>query len=271
MQSGRSPSPIRDNSKMKRHRPALVLWALFVASFLLVVLLYVKFSGPFLLSVFETMQVHRAQIEGRTVNQAIVDYDDYLRVDPESIRVRGLIVNAFIEKQAFRKAEEHATRALELATEKQRSLSGLIAARVYLAKGDVGKAAPHVQSVLDTTPNSGEGHYQMAQLHLALGQVEDAEREFARVGILGPKDSTAEYIEEWNTRSQKIAGYQREIESGVKSAQRLYELGMEFQKMGRLDEARVLFSNIETGPEVQPRSKNAFEIAATAGTGSDPA
>lgn len=273
MQSGPSQGPVGDDDKMTflgRHRPALALWAVLLVSFLLFASLYPLLSEPFLLRVFEIMQIHRAQIEGRSVNQAIVDYEDYLRVDPESIRIRGLIVDAFIEKRDFQKAAEHALSALDLATEEQRPFAGLMAARVYLAKNDLDDAVPHVQSVLDANPNSGEAHYQMAQLLLAQGRLEDAEQEFARLKELGPKDSTEEYSDAWNARLEKLAEYQREIEAGVESPQRLYELGMEFQKMGRLDEAKELYSKIEPGADIQRASNNAFEIPAFDFRGAEP-
>lgn len=273
MQSGRSRDSIWVNDIrqiLRRHRPALVLWALLLGSFLLVVSLYARFAEPYLLIPYEIMQIHRAQIEGRSIHKAIIDYEDYLRVDPKSIRVRGLIVSALIEKREFKKAEEHAMSGLIHATEEQLPLCWLIAARVYLARGDIDVAVSYVQRVLEAVPYSGEGHYQMAQLHLAQGQIEDADQEFARLTMVGPKDSTEEYIEEWNTRSKKLAEYQREAEAGVESAQRLYELGMEFQKMGRLDEARELYSKIEIGADIRRASNSVFEIAAFEFVGSDP-
>ncbi len=265
MQSGKPQSPAGDNDKNeipRRHRPAFVLWAVLLASFLLVVSLYAKFGEPFVVKVYELQQISRARIEGRSVASAIIDYEDYLRVDPESIRVRGLIVNALIESRKFEEAEEHAKEALSRATEAQRPLSWLIAARVYLARGDSDEAAPYVQRVLDARPASGEGHYQMAQLHLARGQSSDADQEFRRLWILRSRDSTKEYIEEWNARSRKLAEYQNEIEAGVESAQRLYDLGMEFQKMGRLHDAQELYSKIDIGAEIRRASGNVFEIAA---------
>lgn len=265
MPSGKPQSPVGDNDKyeiLRRHRPALVLWAVLLASFLLVVSLYATFGEPFVVKVYELQQISRARIEGRSVASAIIDYEDYLRVDPESIRVRGLIVNAFIEIREFEEAEEHAKEALSRATEAQRPLSWLIAARVYLARGDIDEAAPYVLRVLDETPGSGEGHYQMAQLHLARGQSLDADQEFRRLWTLGSRDSTKEYIEEWNARSKKLTEYQGEIEAGVESAQRLYELGMEFQKMGMLSEAEGLYFRIETGADIPRASSNVFEIPA---------
>ena len=265
MPSGRSQSPVGENNKyeiLRRHRPALVIWAVLLASFLLVVSLYAKFGEPFVVKVYELQQISRARIEGRSVAQAIIDYEDYLRVDPESIRVRGLIVNAFIEKREFDEAEEHAKEALGHATEAQQPLSWLIAARVYLARGDIDEATPYMDRVLDATPGSGERHYQMAQLHLARGQFLNADQEFRRLLTLGSRDSTKEYIEEWNARSKKLTEYQSEIETGVESARRYYELGMEFQKMGRLYEAQGLYSKIEIGADIPRASSNVFEIAA---------
>ena len=265
MESGRSQSPVGDKDKyefLRRHRRTLVLWAVLLASFLLVVSLYAKFGEPFVVKVYELQQIARAQIEGRSVAAAIIDYEDYLRVDPESIRVRGLVVNAFIEKREFEEAEEHAKEGLNHATEAERPLSWLIAARVYLARGDLEEAAPYVQRALDATPASGEGHYQMAQIHLARGQSEDADQEFRQLWTYGSRDSTIEYIEEWNARSKKLTEYQSEIDAGVESAQRLYELGMEFQKMGRMYDAQKLYSKIEIGADIPRASGSVLDIAA---------
>ncbi len=265
MQFGDPQSPAGESGKneiLKRHRPVFVLWALLLAAFLLIVSLYAMFGGPFVVKVYELQQIARAGGEGRSVAFGIIDYEDYLRVDPDSIRVRGLLVNALIEMRKFEEAEEHANEALDRATEAQQPLSWLIAARVHLAKGDLEIAAPYIERVLDTTPASSEAHYQMAQLHLARGQSKEAGAEFGKLRLLTPRDSTREYLEEWNARSEKLAEYQREIDAGVQSARRLYKLGMELQKMGMLHEAEGLYSTIEIGADVPRSSGNAFDVAA---------
>ncbi len=257
----------RDDGEVKgtvfgRYRAALALWAAFLGTFLVLLSLYVKFSEPFLLSVFEVMQVHRAQIEGRGVQKAIIDYEDYIRVDPESIYVRGLLVSSYLEAKSFDKAEENAALALDLAAKDEQPLSWLIASRVPLARGNIEAALPYIEDVLEASADSGEGHYQRAQVYLAQGESEEAEKEFALVQALGPRDSTREYLEEWNARLGKVEAYEREIEAGVGSAKRLYELGAEFQRLGRLDEARDLYSKAKDDEKFSPNSNGVLELPA---------
>lgn len=213
---------------LRRHRPALVLWALLLSSFLLVVTLYAAYSGPFILKVYELNQIDRA--EGRNLSGAIMDYEDYLRIDPDSIRVRGLLVSALIKQGRFTEADEHSKEGLRRATDDQQSVARLIGARTQLARGEIDAAADVVESVLRVRPNSGEAHYELAQVHLARGQFDEAERAFGQVRALGPEDSSREYADEWNARLENMEAYQNEIAGGVESSQRLYELGTEFEK-----------------------------------------
>ena len=230
---------------LRRHRPALVLWALLLSSFLLVVTLYAAYSGPFILKVYELNQIDRA--EGRNLSGAIMDYEDYLRVDPESIRVRGLLVSALIKQRRFAEAEEHSKEGLRRATEDQRPVAMLIVARTHLARGKIDAAADVVESVLQDLPNSGEAHYELAQIHLARGEFDEAEGAFGRVRALGPEGSSREYADEWNARLEKLEDYEDEIAGGVGSARRLYELGTELEKAGRLGEARDVYVSAARG------------------------
>ncbi len=230
---------------LTRHQPALVLWALLLSSFLLVVTLYAAFSGPFILKVHELSQIDRA--EGRSLGGAVMDYEDYLRVDPDSIRIRGLLVSTLIKLRRFDEADERSKEGLRRATEGRRPVAMLIVARAHLAQGDIDAAAALVESVLQTRPNSGEAYYELAQIHLARGEFDEAERAFGQVGALGPENSSREYADEWNARLKKMEGYENEIAGGVESTQRLYELGTEFEKAGRLSEARDLFIKAAKG------------------------
>ncbi len=242
---------------LKRNQPALVLWALLLSSFLLVVSLYAAFSQPFILKVHELSQIDRAA--RRSVGGAIMDYEDYLRVDPDSIRVRGLLVSACIKQRRFDEADEHSKEALSRATEEQQPIAMLIVARSHLARGEIDAAANMVKSVLETLPDSGEAHYDLAQIHLARGEFDEAERVFAQVRALGPKESSREYADEWSARLEKMETYKTEIAGGVESAQRLYELGTEFEKAGWLGEARDLY--IKSGQGEKPPAAAFFWTA----------
>ncbi len=242
---------------LKRHQAALVLWALLLSSFLLVVALYAAFSGPFILKVHELSQIDRA--ERGSANGAIMDYEDYLRIDPNSIRIRGLLVSACIEIRRFAEADEHAKEGLRLAPEDRRPVAMLIVTRIHLARGEIDAAANMVESVLETLPDSGEAHYDLAQIHLARGEFDEAERVSAQVRALGPKESSREYADEWSARLEKMETYETEIAGGVESAQRLYELGTEFEKAGRLGEARDLY--IKSGQGEKPPAAAFFWTA----------
>lgn len=215
------------------------LWALLVASFLAVVVFYVSFAEEFIFKIYELEQIGRSH--GRSVSSSILDYEDYLRADPASLRIRGRVVSALIVNRRFAEAIDHASQALKYAAESQRPVVWLISGRAHLAAGDIDLAAYFIRRALDASPESGEAHYLLARVAAARGQFVEMAEAYARVRELGAKDSSQEYGEEWKARSQGLSAYANEIESGEDVAQRLYEHGDALERLGRLEEAMDLF------------------------------
>jgi tetratricopeptide (TPR) repeat protein len=248
MQTENAPKPGGDNEKrgiLRRNRPALLLWALFLASFLIVISLYAAFGETFIVKVYELQQLARA--ESRSISGAIIDYEDYLRVNPDSMRVRGLVVSALTEQRRYEEAMKHAEEALQRPGEGERGIAQLIAARAYLGAGRIDEAAEIVGDAMTRLPQSGEAHYEMAQVRLARGEFAEAEAEFAQVRDLGPRDSTREYAEAWSALTDKFESYPAGIEDPGDSPARLHDLGEELLRLGRLGEAVDLLEKAATG------------------------
>ena len=223
-----------------RLKPTLVLWAAMLVVFLVAVLIYGSFSMPFLYRVFEIQQIERAG--GDSTQGAILDYEDYLRIEPTSLRIRGLLVDALIERRRYDRAVKQAIEAEDVAEDaQQRHFSRLLLGRSYLAIGGVNSAADAIEQTIDVIPESGEARYQLAQLHLARGEFDQMYPAYAAAKDLGPANSTAEYAEKWVARSDRVDEMQQELAHEGESAQLLYRFGLTLERLGRVDEAVDVF------------------------------
>ncbi len=163
-------------SATRIHRYALVLGGSLFVLFVAASGLYARYGYAVVLWVFEEHQIGRA--EDRVGPGKLVELEDYLRVDPANLRVRGLLVNQWIEFNDPAGAVEAARAGLAAAPADQRPIAMLLYARAQLASGSLGEAESTYREVLQALGESGEAHYGLAHIAAARGEFETMRKEY---------------------------------------------------------------------------------------------
>lgn len=150
------------------HKRALLLTATLFLAFLVVTGLYARYGYAFALRVFEQQQLANAEL--RKGSGKLVEYEDYLRVDPTNLYVRGVLVNVLIgEFQNPWRALETAQEGVAAVPPDQQPLARLLVARAQLACSTLDEAEQTYNAALTTLGKSGEAHYGLAHIAAARG------------------------------------------------------------------------------------------------------
>ncbi len=190
------------------HLRALGLAAILFAVFTTATGLYARYGYAVVLRVYEEYQVWRA--EERVGSGKLVELGDYLCVDPANLRVRGLLVNQWIEFKDPGRAYQAAREGLSVVTPEQRPIAMLLVARAQIASGSLKDAAETYREVLSAVGESCEAHYGLAHIAAAKGEFEQMRIEYEECKrfIVSWPGSTPDFIQratealrstEWNT------------------------------------------------------------------------
>lgn len=227
-------------------RPRIHAWAIgltvtLMAAFLLATALYARNGHVFILQVFETQQIARAEM--RDGRKAVLVYEDYLRVNPASVRVRDRLVNELLELGAIDEALDTARGGAETASPIEEPLARLVVGRVQLAAGHLDEAERIFQDVLRASlPRSGEASYGLAHIYAARGQFEAMRAAYAEVQTNGPVNSTESFKIAWD--NAEVA-----LDTESRSAARA---GLALEQLGRIEEALDVFERIEPAESGPP-------------------
>jgi Tfp pilus assembly protein PilF len=159
------PAPPANRASV--HVRALTLAAVLLVVFIATTGLYARYGYRFVLRVYEQHQLGRvADAKG---SGKLVEYEDYLRVDPSNLRMRGLLINQLIEfhdpGRALAVAQEGGAAVLP----DQRPIAMLLVARAQIALGHLDAAEATYRDVLAAIGESGEAHYGLAHIAAARG------------------------------------------------------------------------------------------------------
>lgn len=168
-----SAAPTPPASPYKR---ALGLSAFLFIVFVVATGLYARYGYAFALRVYEQQQL--ANVERATGSGKLVEYEDYLRVDPTNLYMRGLLINQLIEFKNPWRALEVALEGVAAVPPDQRPIAKLLVGRAQIARGKLDEAEATYNEVLETLGESGEAHYGLASIAAAQGDFESMKSHF---------------------------------------------------------------------------------------------
>jgi len=156
---------------MSPHKRALLLAACLFACFVIATALYARYGYPFALGVYEQQQL--GNVERRTGSGKLVEYEDYLRVDPTNLYMRGLLINQLIEFKNPWRALEVAEEGVAAVSLDQLHIAKLLLARALIARGKIDEAEGAYNEVLAALGESGEAHYGLAHIAAVRGNFQE--------------------------------------------------------------------------------------------------
>lgn len=242
--------------KSRLHRRALPLAVALFLAFVLATGLYARHGYAFVLKVYETHQIARAEdVKGARV---ALEYGDYLRVDPASLLVRGLLINRLIDERKGPEAVDVANEGVEVASEEDRPIAELLLARAKLANGDLDEAEEIYNGVLNTLGESNEAQFMLAHIHAVKGMFKQVEIDFSNrreimfdavslfdgfnlsVGLVKdkpPKGSTPDFLKQLDDARDAVNSKRLDGDSSGR-------LGVSWLFVGYLDEACTALSGV---------------------------
>jgi len=171
-----TPHSARPIAASAVHRRAIALAAFLFVLFVMAAGLYARYGYAVVLRVYEEQQLGRVAANEGT--SKYLEFEDYLRVDPANLRVRGLYINTLIELQDAPRAIEVARAGLVAAEAAQRPIAMLLYARAQIASGSINDAAETYREVLAAVGESGEAHYGLAHVAAARGNFKRMRKEY---------------------------------------------------------------------------------------------
>lgn len=172
---------------------AFILAALLFVLFLIVTGLYARYGYAFALCVYEQQQL--ANIERRNGSGKLIEFEDYLRVDPTNLYMRGLFINMLIEMKNPWRGLDVATEGVAAVPPDQQPIAKLLLARAQIARGKLEDAEATYRDVLEALPldGSGEAHYGLAYIAAARGDFERMTAEFTTYDSTNAVNSTPDF------------------------------------------------------------------------------
>ena len=181
--------------------------------------------------------------EGK-VNEAIIEFQNVLKVNPKSVKGRLGLATAYLRKGW---TAESMLEFQEVAKEDPLNLDAHLAlARYGVNSGQWNAVKPEIAAVLKIDPNNVEGLSDAGERELALGHEKEAEASFKKALALSPGAVAAlvgmgDLLRHGNHPKQAADDYNRALSSNPKSARALTGLGALDQAEGKPDEAKDYF------------------------------
>ncbi len=177
-------------SALKR---AFSLAAILFILFVIVTGLYARYGYAFALRVYEQQQL--ANVERRNGSGKLIEFEDYLRVDPTNLYMRGLFINMLIEMKSPERALDIAAEGVAAIPPDQQPIARLLLARAQIACGKLDEAEATYNEVLAAFPldGSGEAHYGLAHIAAARGNFDKLTFEFETYDNSNAVNSTPDF------------------------------------------------------------------------------
>ncbi len=212
-------------------RQILILWAVAVALFLAVALVY-RIYGFQTIVAIETQSTLRrgmdAEANGRTA-RAASEYENFLQIDPDEARIRERLIRLYLKVRDPEPALVHAELFSERATESSRALAWALLGEVLLSlnKGTDAERA-YTKAV--------EADAELTDVYWGLARVAEKKKDYGamksalkRVQELGSDFASQTYRERFQRAKMSIA----ESESqDVESYKELLKLGEAYMTVG---------------------------------------
>ncbi len=195
--------------------------------------------------------------EGK-VNEAIIEFQNVLKVNPKSVKGRLGLATAYLRKGW---TAESMLEFQEVAKEDPLNLDAHLAlARYGVNSGQWSAVKPEIAAILKIDPNNVEGISDSGERELALGREKEAEASFKKALTLSPGAVAAlvgmgDLLRHENHPKQAADYYNRALSSDPKSARALTGLGSIAQADGKPDAAKEDFRKAIAADKSDLRSR----------------
>ncbi len=250
MQGPSTRKAIRASASL--HARALGLAAILLAAFIAAAGLYSIYGYKLVFFVYELQQVYRA--EDREGRAAAEQYEDYLRADPASLRMRGRLVDQLIHNGDFDAALAAAEAAPANPAAADQALVLVLTARARLARGDVDAAVEAYREVLRLSSESAEAHYGLAQAHAARGEFSRMRDEFAAAQRKLSTGSTTEFAKGYLAALDSLEKNAKTPEGEASDAAQIAR-ALDLVRAARIDEALVTLRSVRDFEDAPPAAR----------------
>ncbi len=195
--------------------------------------------------------------EGK-VNEAIIEFQNVLKVNPKSVQGRLGLATAYLKKGW---TAESMLEFQEVAKEDPLNLAAHLAlVRYGVNSGQWNAVKPEIAAVLKIDPNNVEGLSSAGERDLALGREKEAETSFKKALSLSPGAVPAlvgmgDLLRHENHPKESADYYNRALASDQKNARALTGLGSLAQAAGKSDEAKAFFRKAMEADKSDLRSR----------------
>ena len=195
--------------------------------------------------------------EGK-VNEAIIEFQNVLKVNPKSVKGRLGLATAYLRKGW---TAESMLEFQEVAKEDPLNLDAHLAlARYGVNSGQWNAVKPEIAAVLKIDPNNVEGLSDSGERELALGREKEAEASFKKALAFSPGAVPAlvgmgDLLRHESHPKQAADFYNRALASDPKNARALTGLGSIAQAEGKPDEAKEEFRKAIAADKSDLRSR----------------
>ena len=186
---------------------------------------------------------HHYLSEGK-VNEAIIEFQNVLKVNPKSVKGRLGLATAYLRKGW---TAEGVLEFQEVSKEDPLNLDAHLAlARYGVNSGQWNAVNPEIAAILKIDPNNVEGLSASGERDLALGHEKEAEESFRKAlsispGAVGALVGMGDLLRHESDPKQAADYYNRALASDPKNARALTGLGSLAQAAGKPDEAKEDF------------------------------
>jgi tetratricopeptide (TPR) repeat protein len=176
------------------------------------------------------------------VDEAIVQYQKALQIDPDNARVHGNLGNALLKKGNVDEAIAHFQRALQIDPDSVEAHNNL--GNALLKEGNVDEAIVQYQKALQINPDYAKAHYNLGCALFQKGNVDEAIEHFQRALQINPDSMEAHYnlscalLQKGNV-DEAIVQYQKALQIEPDDEESHINLGNALIQKGNVDKAIV--------------------------------
>jgi len=230
---------------------SLIVWAVLVALFLLLVMGLGKFGARMVDKVGSRDVYKRGQelLAAKEYDEAVKSFSKVLDVNPGDADARFRLVESLLLLGRFNEAVAQCDQLMAHVSNVDRVRALLLQARACRATGQWGKARDALKQVVQVKPNCAEGYYGLAEIAQDTEQFPEMATMLKRVAEVGPAGSSDEYVAFHGAARQTIEELDRRIESGERTAEAYYNLGIACLHVGQWDKAIEALAHAADAPD----------------------
>jgi Flp pilus assembly protein TadD len=201
-----------------------------------------------------------ALLENGNVDEAITQFRDALKIDPNYVEAYDNLGSALVKKGHITEAIEHFEKAIELQPAYSEAHYNL--GNALLQKGRADDAISEFHEALKINPSYAEAHYNLGSALLDKGEIEGAMSEYRKAVTLKPDDAEAhmnlgDALLQLGQVDDATAEYRKAISIRPNYADAYNNLGLVYAQQRQVDEAKAQFQKaIQLDPNLAEAHRN---------------